>query len=352
MSSSLPDIEDLHEQTLLQGGKSYEDPATGFTVFTELFHLQRGKCCGNMCRHCPYGWENVSRSEERRPATAKSEDRASIKARLQEIEDKQKEAKVDKKRAFFKKRLGGTHGGRLTDKNVPYTKKGDQGTSQLLTGEKRSKSDQAFEAMGTVDELCSVVGVAHAFLMERSGTEQAATTNGNHAKKIDYGDLPEWLVQVMSRLFDAGSHVAKPARLPDIVDEDEEEDTDSTRFQADGVGGGLDFQHVEALEDWIDTMTEPLPELRNFILPTGSVTAAQFHVCRTVCRRAERQVVPLVDMGVCDPNVLKYLNRLSDFLFVAARWCNYCQGTTEIEYRKAERRDKQRVVKAREEWVK
>ena len=315
------DIEDLHETALRQGAKAYEDPATGFNVFTELFHLQRGKCCGNQCRHCPYGWANVSHPS--RPARVKSEDRPSIELRLKEIEANQQQ-----KRA--KKRFGGTHGGRLTDKNVPYTKKGDQGSSQLLTGERRAKNDPAFEAMGTVDELCSVVGVAHALLMDQ-----------DH----DYGELPEWLLQVMSRLFDAGSHVAKPVRRDD-------DDDEQVVFQADGVGGGLDSQHVEALEDWIDAMTEPLPELRNFILPTGSVTAAQFHVGRTVCRRAERSVVPLVEAGVCDPNVLKYLNRLSDFLFRAARWCNYCQGTTEIEYRKAERSDKQRIVRAREEWKK
>lgn len=346
-SSDPPDIEDLHRVALSQGSKAYEDPTSGFSVFTELFHLQRGKCCGSKCRHCPYGWENVAREDIRRPAQAKSGDRATIQLRLQEIDEMKK--KNEKRGGSAKKRLGGTHGGRLTDKNVPYTKKGDQGFSQLLTGERRSKNDQAFEAMGTVDELCSVVGVAHAQLMDQLGKSgETPRNNGDSPKVLDYGDLPEWLVHVMSRLFDSGSHVAKPVHR----DDEDEGDDQSVLFEADGVGGGLDIQHVEALEDWTDTMTESLPELRNFILPTGSVSAAQFHVSRTVCRRAERTVVPLVEQGVCDPNVLKYLNRLSDFLFVAARWCNYCQGTTEIEYRKAERRDKQRVPQVREGWKK
>lgn len=351
----MQDIEDLHQQALLKGEKSYEDPSTGFTVFTEVIHLERGKCCGNQCRHCPYGWTNVPNPSIRREPKVTSGDPTSIQQRLREIAQRQKEFAAqevniignggDKK----KKRIGGTYGGRLTEKNVPYTKKGDSGTSQLLTGERRSKDDVAFEAMGTVDELCSVVGVAHSLLVERLQVQQdqskGISSSNGHAN-VDYGDLPEWLVQVMSRLFDAGSHIAKPARLP--ADDDDDDEAPTTRFTPDGVGGGMDMQHVEALEDWIDIMTEQLPELRNFVLPTGSVTAAHFHVCRTVCRRAERCVVPMVQEGVCDPNVMKYLNRLSDFLFTAARWCNYCQSNPEIEYRRPERRDKQRVATARD----
>lgn len=344
----LQDIEDLHHQAVLHGAKSYEDPETGFTVFSEIIHLQRGTCCGNQCRHCPYGWENVAQEDYRRPAKVKSGDKKAVRqllAEIQAVAAVNNNSTSDSAVGQRKKKFGGTHGGRLTEKNVPYTKKGDQGTSQLLTGERRSKDDTAFEAMGTVDELCSVVGVAHALLVERQQQQQQDTTT------VDYGELPEWLLQVMSRLFDAGSHVAKPVRI--TRDDDSDTDTDEeeerqNRFKADGVGGGMDISHVEFLEDWIDTMTEPLPELRNFILPTGSLTAAQFHVCRTVCRRAERSVVPLVDMGVCDPNVLKYLNRLSDFLFVASRYCNLCQGTSEMEYRRPEKRDKQRVATTKE----
>jgi ATP:cob(I)alamin adenosyltransferase len=205
----------------------------------------------------------------------------------------------------------------LTSKNVPYTRGGDKGSSSLLTGERRSKSDDAFEAMGTVDELCSVVGVCHAEL-KAAGIK---------------GPLEEWTLEIMSRLFDIGSHVAKPRKT----------DSEETRqFTADGVGGGFDERHTEELEDWIDVMTEQIPELTSFILPTGSKAAAHLHVARTVCRRAERRVVPLVDASVCDPNALRYLNRLSDFFFTAARFLNHKQGCEEILYRKPSRSAKQR----------
>jgi len=377
------DIEELHDHAVLvEGSKTYEDPSTGFTVFTELFHLQRGTCCGNRCRHCPYGWENVpnqsvsqqQKQQQQHPTKVKSGDKLAVQALLNELEQSSsrraaadsKELKNENENGLVEpctskeKKVGGTHGGRLTEKNVPYTKKGDKGTSQLLTGERRSKNDAAFEAMGTVDELCSVVGVVHSLLVERQLQQQQQqlqeSTLTSLSKAVDYGELPEWLLLVMSRLFDAGSHIAKPVHLRHHHNDDDDDDDSSSassedgeedKFKADGIGGGMDMAHVEALEDWIDTMTEQLPELRNFILPAGSVTASQLHVCRTVARRAERSVVPLVDLGVCDPNVLKYLNRLSDFLFVASRWCNYCQGSSEIEYRRPEKYDKQRVATAK-----
>lgn len=342
-TAEIDDIEEVHSHALQNGARSYEDPETGFTVFTEKFHLERGTCCGNQCRHCPYGWENVSGEEEmRRPAKLKSGDKETARKLLDEIESKQHLPSGTKPKGQIKKKVGGTSGGRLTSKNVPYTRKGDSGTSQLLTGERRKKYDTAFEAMGTVDELCTVVGVAHSLLLESS--QQEEHTSG---KQINYGELSEWLLQIMSRLFDAGSHIAKPVKVKED-DSLSSEDEQTDKFKADGVGGGLDIQHAEALEDWIDTMTELLPECKSFLLPTGSVVSAQLHVCRTVCRRAERTVVPLVEAGVCDPNVASYLNRLSDFMFVASRWANYCKGAPEIEYRRPERRDKQRVATSKE----
>lgn len=178
---------------------------------------------------------------------------------------------------------------------------------------------------------------------------------------MDYGALPEQLLDVMSRLFDIGSHVAKPRVLQaaycnydvdgDSDDDDKKDDNDddsnaagaTTEFQPNGVGDGFDVAHIDALEAWVNEMTEELPELMSFILPTGAVGAAQLHVARTVCRRAERRVVPLVvEDYTCDPNALKYLNRLSDFFFVAARWVNYCEGQEEIEYRRETTDIKQR----------
>ena len=391
------DIEDLHRLAVLQGSTTYVDPTTGFTCFTELAHLQRGQCCGNRCRHCPYGWIHVVRTGERRPAvvtaTATSE---GVAARLQELQQAQREyhqllqqqqqqQQEQISRASYPngtispattttKKTGGRHGGRLTRKNVPYTRGGDTGTSSLLTGERRSKTDDAFEAMGTIDELCSFVGVAHAewereiIRMQSSNqrqhdddeTEDASGTNGQK-RAIQ---LQEWLLDIMSRLFDIGSHVAKPRRKPvksDNVSSDNDDDDDDSpviEFVADGIGGGFDVVHVHELEDWIDQLTDDLPELRSFILPTGSLTAAQLHVCRCVCRRAERRVIPLVqEQGVCDPTALQYLNRLSDFFFSAARWVNLNSSSSssslvgvaengrqreEIQYRRPTRSSKQR----------
>jgi ATP:cob(I)alamin adenosyltransferase len=367
------DIEDLHRLALQGGQTSYEDPATGFTVFTEVLHLKRTTCCGNQCRHCPYGFEHVSAQKKRflkdvPVARCKSGDKEMAQRLLREIQ----EGRVDQ----FLARSLPTNGSTATDpmeasatspilttaasakngknarqfststtsKNVPYTRKGDTGTSQLGTGERRSKADCNFEALGTVDELCSVVGVAHSHLLSGSSSSSP--------NPIDYGALPERLLDVMSRLFDIGSHVAKPRVLQaaycnyDVEGTDNRDSnagTKTTTFEPNGLGDGFDVSHIDDLEAWVDEMTEKLPELTSFILPTGALGAAQLHVARTVCRRAERRVVPLVvEDHTCDPNALKYLNRLSDFFFVAARWVNYCEGQDEIEYRRENTTTKQR----------
>lgn len=400
----VPDIEDfhrIHEQALSKAEGTYRDPGTGYTVFTELTHLKRGKCCGNRCRHCPYGWEKVrppggfrtgswrkrnnSRLDSAPPpvqpipgapvAKLKSGDTETAKSMVRGILERAGHS-VEEKPVRAKKALhleesddddlsstsssssssysssscssvdnsetkqanpvnptptsitvqaaketsttsstssaattasattessGGTP---APTKNVPYTRTGDQGTAQLGNGERRSKTDDAFEAMGTVDELCSFVGVAHSHLL--------------NSHKSCYGELPVRLLDVMSRLFDVGSHVAKP----------------STTFVPNGIGDGFDANHVDDLEEWINEMTNDLPELTSFILPTGAPSSAALHVARTVCRRAERRLVPLVvHHQTCDPNALKYLNRLSDFFFVSARWVNYKEGQEEIEYK-------------------
>lgn len=330
-STTLQDIEDLHRVAVKQGARTYTDPETGFMVFTEVAHLQRGVCCGNQCRHCPYGWANV-KSGARRTACIQSGDKNAAKVRLEELQRGEVGPQTDAtatntvNAAPKKAGKGGRHGGRTTSKNVPYTRSGDRGTSQLLTGERRAKDDAAFEAMGTVDELCTVVGVAHAEILA-DGEEK-------------YGELSEYLLDIMSRLFDLGSHVAKPRKTTNYEEDDDEDD--EIDFAADGVGGGFDADHVEDLEDWIDILTDRLPELTSFILPTGAKASAQLHVARTVCRRAERRVVGLVDAGVCDPNAMRYLNRLSDFFFTAARYVNYKNGNEEIQYRRAFRGAKQR----------
>jgi cob(I)alamin adenosyltransferase len=395
------DVEDLHRAACQMGSTTYIDPVTGFTCFTEVAHLKRGVCCGSQCRHCPYGWQNVSAPlSERRIAKVKSGDRAAISALLQRIQDapKTNDSINDSNGEYVNHRsletecpvapsnysaitfgngtaetkqhvvtkTGGRHGGRHTTKNVPYTRSGDTGTTALLTGERRRKDEAAFDAMGTVDELCSVTGVCYATIAELiqsqvpplNETTHAGihTTEGNERtvpqQHVDLELLNEWLLEIMSRLFDIGSHVAKPPRrTPPESDNDEEPSSSDAEptFEADGVGGGFHARHVDELEDWIDVLTDELPELLSFVLPTGHVAAAQLHVARTVCRRAERSLVPLVvNERVCDPNALHYLNRLSDFYFTAARYINYQQGFPEILYRRPERSatQRQRQVKS------
>ena len=124
----------------------------------------------------------------------------------------------------------------------------------------------------------------------------------------------------MSRLFDVGSAVATPL--------DSSSDAKLKR-------AAFDESHVATLETLIDKMDEELPPLKNFILPSGGLCAAHFHVARTLARRAERRVVPMVRSGAVDPGVGIYLNRLSDFLFVAARFSALRHGHSEKIYKKA-----------------
>jgi ATP:cob(I)alamin adenosyltransferase len=317
------DIEDLlHQAALNEGKTTYQDPSTGFTVFTELSHLKRGVCCGNQCRHCPYGYVNVPVRKLPKPDMDRNKNNVA-KVQSGDTEATQRLVQQILENAAKNRTSGGTStttptisATATTSKNVPYTRRGDGGTSQLGTGERRSKDDCNFEALGTVDELCSVVGVVHATL--------TATFSNNNDTTDQLELLSTRLLDIMSRLFDIGSHVAKPRDPGTAID-----------FTPNGIGDGFDTQHIDDLEGWINEMTEILPELTSFILPTGAPSAAHLHVARTVCRRAERRMVPLVTMDrTCDPNAMKYLNRLSDFFFVAARMVNYCEGMEEIQYQR------------------
>jgi cob(I)alamin adenosyltransferase len=269
------DIENSHLAACRRGDALYVDPTTGLSSFTEVAHLQRGVCCGNRCRHCPYGWENVrnNKGNHPRPAKLQSGDQSAA-TRLLLDEFGLTAAAASKAK-----------------KNVPYTRTGDKGLSTLLSGQSRPKDDHLFEALGTVDEVCSVVGVCHAHLL-------AAYPNDPLTN--------DWLIDVMSRLFDIGTLIAAEKENDDFEDS----------F----------VSHVTRLEQWIDDMTAQLPNLTSFILPTGTIISAHFHVARTVCRRAER-------LNLNQPYSI-YLNRLSDFLFTAARYANHLAGTSDLRYAK------------------
>ena len=175
-----------------------------------------------------------------------------------------------------------------------YTKTGDNGETSLFAGGRTTKNDLRVEAYGTVDELNSVLGVVRAHALSEQ-TDQ-------------------WLETVQNDLFKIGADLATP------LDAD-----------ADWVVR-IDAGSVLPLEQAIDLMTEQLEPLKSFILPGGVMPAAQLHIARTVCRRAERLCVALQQETEINRQVIVYLNRLSDFLFTLARWVNHESGESEVKW--------------------
>jgi cob(I)alamin adenosyltransferase len=173
--------------------------------------------------------------------------------------------------------------------NRIYTRTGDDGTTALGSGERRPKYDLRVEAYGTVDEVNAVIGVAR------------LSAAGNPA-------LDSLLVRIQNDLFDVGADLCMPDK-------------------GKGPGGArLDVTEAQVawLEGEIDRLNEALAPLRSFVLPGGSAAAAYLHLARTVCRRAERLMVELKDTPgeSVTAAAIKYMNRLSDLLFVAARFAN------------------------------
>ncbi|XP_053219313.1 corrinoid adenosyltransferase MMAB [Podarcis raffonei] len=184
-----------------------------------------------------------------------------------------------------------------------YTKTGDQGFSSTFTGERRAKDDQIFDALGTLDELSSAIGLSAEF-----GSE------GGHS-------FVQELHQVQCALQDAGSNVATP------ISSARESHLKRTSFSE---------KPILELEAWIDHYSEQLPPLTAFILPSGGKSSTALHLSRAICRRAERCVIPLVKMGEADADVAKFLNRLSDYLFVLARYAAMKEGKQEKIYTRTE----------------
>lgn len=177
-----------------------------------------------------------------------------------------------------------------------YTRTGDEGETFIIGG-KVAKDDIRVEAYGTVDELNSFIG-------------QAMSLMDMNIHK--YADIRAVFLEIQHELFDCGADLAvvqKPAR-----------------------GYKVNANMVERLEQWIDQFDAECPDITRFILPGGSTLSAVLHVCRTVCRRAERTVVTLAHSQAINAEARKYLNRLSDFLFIAARTANVREGVSDIEY--------------------
>lgn len=175
--------------------------------------------------------------------------------------------------------------------NRIYTRTGDDGSSGLSNGERRAKDDRRFAAIGSVDETNAAVGVARL-----------------HA--IAYPDLDLMLGAIQNDLFDLGADLATP------------ESDEPPAFEPLRILAG----QVDRLEREIDYLNRGLAPLTSFVLPGGTPAAAHLHVARTVCRRAERDAVALAAAERINADAVRYLNRLSDFLFVASRWANDLGG--------------------------
>jgi cob(I)alamin adenosyltransferase len=179
--------------------------------------------------------------------------------------------------------------------NRIYTRTGDGGATRLATGETVSKSDLRVEAYAAVDETNACVGLARVHTAMDAGFDAI-------------------LARVQNELFDLGADLATPAR-PD---------------EAPGAMLRILDSQVERLEREIDELNGTLPPLTSFILPGGTPAAAALHLARTVCRRAEREAVRLAESGgAVSAPAMRYLNRLSDLLFVAARYAND-KGAAEV----------------------
>ena len=173
-----------------------------------------------------------------------------------------------------------------------YTKTGDDGTSGLVGGSRVKKSDLRLEAYGTVDELNSWIGMIKAGISEKETTEL--------------------LAMIQNTLFVAGSLLAS--------DEKGKKITENLK---------IDEQRIHTLEEAIDRYEATLPPIRNFILPGGNTLSAGCHIARTVCRRAERAIVRLNEEISTDPEIVRFVNRLSDFLFVLSRKLSHEAGLEE-----------------------
>jgi cob(I)alamin adenosyltransferase len=178
-----------------------------------------------------------------------------------------------------------------------YTRTGDKGTTSLIGGTKVPKSHLRIEAYGTIDELNSHIGLCR--------------------DVIGDARLREILLEVQDRLFTIGSALAcdpikePKLRLPDLRERD-----------------------VTLLEEDIDKMNEEIPPMKTFVLPGGHIVVSQLHIARCVCRRAERCCVRLETESLeVEPLILKYLNRLSDWLFVAARFVSHQHNAVEIPWK-------------------
>ena len=173
-----------------------------------------------------------------------------------------------------------------------YTRRGDKGQTSLVGGKRVSKSDVRLEAYGTIDELSANMGMLIAQLSD--------------------GYEKETLLRIQNNLFNVCTNLAT--------------DQDDTPLYPSAY---LPEGETEFLEQEVDSIMKELPEAQGFILPGGTCEAAQAHICRTVCRRAERRIVALAQEATVSPEIQEYINRLSDYFFVLAKKLNFLAGKSE-----------------------
>jgi len=198
-------------------------------------------------------------------------------------------------------------------KSSLYTKTGDFGTSSLLGGVRRPKFDHTFHLLGSIDELNSSLGVCAEFSLKKKN-------------KLDL-----FLRSIQSNLMDLSSFVAASVL-------NGKESSKSLEQIVDKETGD---KWTNELEAWIDFLDSKLPKLKNFILPGGGFSSSHFHLARSICRRVERLFSELVVKDerfvfITEERIsyYKYINRLSDFLFVAARYACYFEKNTEVIHKK------------------
>lgn len=175
-----------------------------------------------------------------------------------------------------------------------YTKTGDAGTTSLLGGQRVAKHELRIEAYGSVDELNAHLGLLR-------------------DECSNFQDVQDLLISVQNHLFAMGSHLATEGEV---------------KFELPG----LSLEWIKDLEKAMDAMDAELPPLRNFILPGGHPAVSQAHICRTVCRRAERRTTALATEAQLPEEILPFLNRLSDYLFVLSRYLSKSFNAPEIPW--------------------
>ena len=178
-----------------------------------------------------------------------------------------------------------------------YTKTGDKGETSIIGGIRVKKSCERLEAYGTVDELSSHLGLLASMLPD--------------------GEDKDLIIRIQNNLFSVCSNLATDQSQTPLYD-----------------SAKLPDGEIEILEHEVDEIMNLLPERQGFILPGGTQAAAQAHVCRTVCRRAERRIVALSEVAQISPETQQYINRLSDYLFVLAKKINFNAVVSEIIWQK------------------